>query len=113
MPLKIGYKIKQARERVGLTQSQLANKLNISPSTIGMYEQSRREPDYLTLIKMSNILKFSINEILGINDSIDLEIILKNLITKIKNHDIKFKGRPLSDNQLKYTLYVLEMLLLQ
>ena len=113
MPLKIVYKIKQARERVGLTQSQLANKLSISPSAIGMYEQSRREPDYLTLIKMSYILKFFINEILEVNDCVDLEIILKNLISKIKNHGIKFKGRALAGNKLKYTLYVLKMLLLQ
>ena len=31
--------------------------IGVSPSTIGMYEQNRREPDYKTLVKLS---KYSI-----------------------------------------------------
>ena len=45
----IGDVIRFYREANNLTQKELANKLSISPSTIGMYEQNRRTPDIQTL----------------------------------------------------------------
>ena len=41
----IGETIRSLRITNNMTQKELANKLSISPSTIGMYEQGRREPD--------------------------------------------------------------------
>ena len=49
-----GENLKKIRESRGLTQKQLADKLNIASSTVGMYEQGRRQPDLDTLIKMSD-----------------------------------------------------------
>ena len=51
-----GENLKKIRENRGLTQKQLADKLNIASSTVGMYEQGRRQPDLDTLIKMSDKL---------------------------------------------------------
>ena len=36
-----------------MSQAELAKKLHISPSAVGMYEQGRREPSVDTLIAMS------------------------------------------------------------
>ena len=63
-----GENLKKAREKYGLTQERFAQDLNISPSTVGMYEQGRREPDLDTLIKMSDRLHISINTLLGIEE---------------------------------------------
>ena len=48
----VGDIIKQLREDREISQKQLAEILNISPSTVGMYEQNRRvpSPEILNLI---------------------------------------------------------------
>ena len=56
-----GENLKKIRESRGLTQKQLADKLNIASSTVGMYEQGRRQPDLDTLIKMSDKLLIPIS----------------------------------------------------
>ena len=40
---------KRIREQSGLTQQQMADKLGISRSAIGMYEKGEREPNFETL----------------------------------------------------------------
>lgn len=59
-----GNKLRKLRENKGLLQKQLGDALSISPSTIGMYEQGRREPDNLTLRKIANFFEVSIDYLL-------------------------------------------------
>ncbi len=59
-----GNKLRTLRESNGLLQKQLGNTLGISPSTIGMYEQNRREPDNNTLKKIANFFKVSTDYLL-------------------------------------------------
>ena len=40
-----GENLRELRSSAGLTQKELANKLEISPSAVGMYEHGRRKPD--------------------------------------------------------------------
>lgn len=49
------------RKKAGMSQLQLAKKLNISPSAIGMYEQGRRMPAVDILIKMANLFGVSLD----------------------------------------------------
>lgn len=65
----IGAAIKYYRELKHLTQKELADRLSISPSTIGMYEQNRRTPDITTLTTMSKIFDVSIEYLLGLKKS--------------------------------------------
>lgn len=65
----IGDAIRYYREINKLTQKELANKLSISPSTIGMYEQNRRTPDIQTLASMSKIFGVSTDYLLGLSKS--------------------------------------------
>lgn len=51
----LGRRIKNLRKKVGLTQKQLADKLNIAPSTVAMYEAGKRDPDTETVKMMSKI----------------------------------------------------------
>lgn len=64
----LGLRIKQLREELNLNQEELAKKLNISPSTIGMYETNRRQPNYEILENLSNIFNCSIDYLLGKSD---------------------------------------------
>ena len=49
------------RRNIGMNQLQLAEKLHLSPSTIGMYEQGRRTPNVDILIQMSRIFNVSLD----------------------------------------------------
>ena len=42
----IGNRIKQLREEKGLKQEELANKMSVSPSAIGMYETNKSHKYY-------------------------------------------------------------------
>lgn len=53
--------IELLRRKKGWSQAELANRLHISPSTIGMYEQGRREPPIDILVAMSNEFDVSID----------------------------------------------------
>lgn len=49
------------RKRMGLTQTQLAKRLNITPSALGNYEQGRRLPGVETLVEMAEIFDVSLD----------------------------------------------------
>lgn len=57
LPKRIAY----LRKINSMSQSQLANKIGVSPSAIGMYEQGRREPSLGVLVSMSNIFGVSLD----------------------------------------------------
>lgn len=57
---------KKLRQSYGLTQVQMANKLNVSPSAIGMYEQGRRKPDSDMLIKICTAFNVSMDYLLDV-----------------------------------------------
>lgn len=60
----LGTRIAAQRQRLGLSQAQLAKKLHISASAVGMYEQGRREPSVDVLIALSRELDVSIDYLL-------------------------------------------------
>ena len=52
----LGTRIAALRREAGLSQAELAQRLQVSPSALGMYEQERREPSMQTLVKLSREL---------------------------------------------------------
>lgn len=63
----LGQNISTLRKKRGLSQAQLAEKLDIGTSTLGMYETNKREPSYETLLNIANFFNTSIDELLGRN----------------------------------------------
>ena len=55
----LGERIAALRRRAGLSQAELAQRLQISASAMGMYEQGRREPAVDTLVAMARELQVS------------------------------------------------------
>ncbi|MEG1829847.1 MAG: helix-turn-helix domain-containing protein [Cellulosilyticaceae bacterium] len=73
--------LKKYRKHAKLTQSELANKVSVSTSTIGMYECAKRAPDIETLVKLSTILNITVDDLLGckyIGGSLPIPITLEN-----------------------------------
>lgn len=57
--------LKYLRQRAGMTQLDLANKLKVSKSTISMYENGNREPDFETLEFIADIFNVDMNFLIG------------------------------------------------
>ena len=60
----LGHRIAALRRDAGMSQAELARKLRVSPSAIGMYEQGRREPSADTLVALSGIFGVTTDYIL-------------------------------------------------
>ena len=57
----LSKQIKSLRRRNGWSQTELARRLNISASAVGMYEQGRREPSIEILVALSEEFGVSID----------------------------------------------------
>ena len=60
----LGQRIARLRRQAGLSQAQLAARLQISPSAMGMYEQGRREPSVDILLRISRELGVTVDHLL-------------------------------------------------
>lgn len=58
--------IKKYRTINNMTQQELADKLNISRTTISKFENNKADPAIDILIRISEIFNISIDELLGI-----------------------------------------------
>ena len=57
----LSKQIVQLRKKEGMSQSQLAKALGVSPSAIGMYEQGRRVPTLDIIIAMAQLFEVSLD----------------------------------------------------
>ena len=57
--------LRKIREKAGLSRNDLAEKVGISVSALGQYEQGRREPDLQKLIAIATALHVSVDDLLG------------------------------------------------
>lgn len=62
---KLSYVLRSLRIREDLTQEELAKKLNVTRSTIGMYETGERTPTLETLEKYADYFNVDMNYITG------------------------------------------------
>ena len=104
--------IKSARIRSGLTQKQLAEKINTSPSAIGMYEQGRREPNYDTLSKLCNALNLPVCDFLSEDDGFNMDKALKYTLESLENEENVFlNGELLNEQEKNNVAYLLKLIL--
>ena len=64
--IKIGKFIAERRKSLNLTQSQIAEKLNITDRAISKWENGKALPDSSIMLELCNILKISVNELLSV-----------------------------------------------
>jgi transcriptional regulator with XRE-family HTH domain len=70
----IGARIKEKREKVGISQKELADNVGKTPSAINQYESGAKKPSTDILAKIAKALKTSTDFLLGITDKDDYEI---------------------------------------
>ena len=61
--LHIGKNIKHFRKRIGLTQHQLAEKLNVSCQAVSKWENDINRPDIELIPELATLLEISIDEL--------------------------------------------------
>lgn len=70
--MNIGSKIKELMQKQGITQKQLANRLNVQEATISRYISNDREPNAENLANIATALNTTVDFLL--NNSKDSEI---------------------------------------
>lgn len=63
LPKLLGKRIQRIRKSVGLTQEELAEKVNVSRAYIGYIEQARNTPSLELLEKIAKVLRVDIKEL--------------------------------------------------
>ena len=62
-------RIKEYRRARGLTAKQLAERVGVAESTMSLYENGKREPDFETLMRIAAALDASVDALLGIKNA--------------------------------------------
>ena len=62
--MEIGRKLKEARQMSGLTQENVAEKLNVSRQTISNWGTEKFYPDILYVLQLSDLYQVSLDELL-------------------------------------------------
>ncbi len=63
--LKIGRFIAERRKKAGLTQAQLADKLNITDRAVSKWETGKSLPDSSIMLELCGLLKITVNDLLS------------------------------------------------
>ncbi len=93
MKYELAANIKRLRTEKRLTQSQLAQKLRVSLSTIASYENQDRLPSIEMLIKLSAEFNVTIEYLLGIskNKTIDVSDLSDEQISVLNSVIVQFR----------------------
>lgn len=73
--MRLGERLKEYRNQEGLSQEQLAEKLNVSRQAVTKWENDKGIPDIDNLIVISDELNLSLDELLKGNENVKEKII--------------------------------------
>ena len=91
----MGARIAALRKEAGLSQAELAEKLQISASAMGMYEQGRREPSAQMLVSLAQTLGVTTDYLLtGIPSPDQKEALESMFLNRITTADRRLDKRP-------------------
>lgn len=88
----IGNKIKELREKKGLTQKELAEEIGVAQSTIAMIESGKNKGSIKTLAKIANYFNVSIDYLTTTEEKLSLAIDSLENIHKLAKEGVKQKG---------------------
>ena len=80
--MEIGKKLKNARVQSGMTQENVAEKINVSRQTISNWENEKSYPDIISVIELSNLYSISLDVLLK-GDEKMIGAIIVNIIVVV------------------------------
>ena len=72
--MNIGDRLKELRSKNGMTQTRLAQLLNITKSVVSYYERQERMPSPDVLIKLAGIFHVSVDYLMGIDKKKTIDV---------------------------------------
>ncbi len=81
--VNFGERLKELRKEAGLTQLQLANKLNVSKTVVFYYELKEITPSPKVIIKLSRIFNVTCDYLLGVEHQKTIDV------SDLSDEDIK------------------------
>ena len=104
--MEIGKKLKKARVQSGLTQENVAEKINVSRQAISNWENEKSYPDIISVIELSNLYSISLDDLLkGDEKMIEHLEESTNVVKSNQKNDLgnycKYHCRSIADN-IKY-----------
>lgn len=87
--MEIGTQIKMRRQELNMTQEMLANELHVGRTTVSNWEIGRNYPDLQLIVSLSNVLRISLDTLLGKESEIVKEITRDTNIRKSQSRKIK------------------------
>ena len=117
--MEYGDVLKNLRNRKGLSQRELADRLKINRSTYARYETSSTQPDYETLKKLAQFHDVTVDYILGVSnekqpqltekDERDIAKRIAALREDLANAEgLSFHGEPMSEEAIESLLEAME-----
>lgn len=89
---EIGYKIKQKRKSLNLTQLELAEKVGLTESSISRYESGKIATMPTSTIKrICNVLNIEPSELLGLTPQNSFEYDLKDILKEVEDLPYEIK----------------------
>lgn len=88
-----GKRLRELRKQKKLSQEELAKQLNVSRSSIGMFEQGRRKPDFEMQEVFADYFNVNMDYLFGREDDPDIALVvemMKTMSKKQKSHLIKY-----------------------
>ncbi|MCD8115775.1 MAG: helix-turn-helix transcriptional regulator [Oscillospiraceae bacterium] len=85
--MEICEKMKKARSNAGMTQEQVAEKIEVSRQTISNWENGKTLPDVMSVIKLSDLYQVTLDELLK-GDSKMMDKIKKDTDTVKSNQSL-------------------------
>ena len=106
-------RIKKLRKQRGMTQAELARELDISASSIGMYEQGRREPDKEMFLRLSRYFGVPVEYLMDDSVKLDEPMEFKDFIEKVRRELLEREGLlvngvPLSRSDIEEIMQAIE-----
>lgn len=95
----VGARIKDIRNRKGLTQEQLSEKMEINPKYLSSIERGNENPTLNTLIKLSESLEVDLGAIFShiqIEDPRERKALITSLLDQADDEQLKLVSKILS-----------------
>lgn len=120
---ELGERIRELRKQSGMTQAQLAEKLEMSRQALSNWEKGSCEPDYLGILGLCKALNVDANRLLGVGENFDQD--KKYALTPTNQGNVSrddtlvevgqqdgFDGKNLPKKRVKKSLILLVVLVL-
>jgi transcriptional regulator with XRE-family HTH domain len=78
MNTSLGRKIAEYRKALGLTQDQLAEKMNVSPQAVSKWENDISCPDIVLLPKLAALFQVTVDELLSVETKKEIQLLPEN-----------------------------------